>query len=283
VEETLRVIQESIRVLITGTTPVECENFKSTILLCAQFQTVAIAVSKKQILEILCQTDISVGLINADLEDGLLAGLHLLPELTARYPETPFILLLDSSKDDVMEQAFRAGAKEVLVRSEEFIDAVWKSIRRVVDGQVLADGEQSQLLLSAVSSTAMPIPMASSRGTIVLAIHEREVANLVAQGFPNKTIAHRLRLTESTIGNSLFHILNKIGVSSRIELALWACEQAQFERLIECNPETRKSTTSSGGNVSDPSCIRVQGAQPMRSDALCARMIDVAKTGSLGE
>ncbi len=58
-----------------------------------------------------------------------------------------------------------------------------------------------------------------------LAPREREVAILVARGLPNREIARRLKISERTAETHVQHILNKLGFSSRAQIAVWAAEQ----------------------------------------------------------
>ncbi|HKC72265.1 MAG TPA: LuxR C-terminal-related transcriptional regulator, partial [Terriglobales bacterium] len=51
---------------------------------------------------------------------------------------------------------------------------------------------------------------------------EQQVAQLVSEGLSNREIAQQLKLSEHTIKNYLFHIFEKLGMSSRVELVLFA-------------------------------------------------------------
>jgi DNA-binding NarL/FixJ family response regulator len=53
------------------------------------------------------------------------------------------------------------------------------------------------------------------------------VVNLVAEGLPNSQVARKLGLTEHTVNNYLFRIYDKLGISSRTELALYALKQGR--------------------------------------------------------
>ena len=55
-----------------------------------------------------------------------------------------------------------------------------------------------------------------------LSNREREIVALVAQGFKNKEIAERMFISEQTVKNHLHNIFDKLGVSDRLELALYA-------------------------------------------------------------
>jgi DNA-binding NarL/FixJ family response regulator len=56
----------------------------------------------------------------------------------------------------------------------------------------------------------------------LLTKREEDVVRLLAEGLQNRDIARELKLSEHTIKNYLFHIFDKLGVSSRVELVLYA-------------------------------------------------------------
>lgn len=55
-----------------------------------------------------------------------------------------------------------------------------------------------------------------------LSQREREIVQLVAQGFKNKEMAEKMFISEQTVKNHLHNIFDKLGVSDRLELALYA-------------------------------------------------------------
>jgi two-component system nitrate/nitrite response regulator NarL len=226
-EPELTASRRPIRVLIALGSPMECQ-----LLLIAskrsrqQMSVVGCAVSKTDILQCFSRGNIDVSLINADLEDGRLAGLDVLPEIHASYPGTPIVTLFDTWNDDLILHAFRSGAKGVFCRTEKKLDMLWKCIAAVRQGQVWANSGQMHLLLNTLR-TAPPTRAASSSGMNLLATRETHVANLVAEGLPNKEIARRLGITQHTVSNYLFNIYNKLGISSRVELVLYMMKQRE--------------------------------------------------------
>ena len=216
-----------IRVLIALDSSMDCQ-----LLLSAskrsrqQLSIVAWVVSRTDILRCFSRGNIDVALINADLEDGRLSGLEVLTEIHNSYPGTPLVMLFDAWHDDLILHAFRAGAKGVFCRSEKKLDMLWKCIAAVHQGQVWASSRQLQLLLNTLTK-ARSIRDASSPGMKTLATRETHVANLVAEGLPNKEIALRLSITEHTVSNYLFRIYNKLGISTRVELVLHIMKQRE--------------------------------------------------------
>ena len=67
----------------------------------------------------------------------------------------------------------------------------------------------------------------SSQGRRLLTKREDEVVKLVADCLSNRNVAQKLGLTEHTVSNYLFRIYEKLGISSRVELVLYALKQKQ--------------------------------------------------------
>jgi DNA-binding NarL/FixJ family response regulator len=65
----------------------------------------------------------------------------------------------------------------------------------------------------------------TTRNGIVLGAREEEVGTLVAQGLSNKDIAARLFLSVRTVETHVHHLLNKLGVNSRTQIAVWFSER----------------------------------------------------------
>jgi two-component system nitrate/nitrite response regulator NarL len=218
------------RVLIALSSPMDCQ-----LLLTAlgqsrhRLEPVASAVSRTEIIQCLSRGNVDVALINADLEDGELAGLEVLSEIQASYRETSVVTLFNTWNDDLIVHAFRAGAMGVFCRSERKLDMLWKCIEAVHKGQVWANSVQLQLLLRALRKTP-PMQVAPSRGRSLLTQRETQVAMLAAEGLLNKGIALKLGITEHTVSNYLFRIYNKLGISSRVELVLVLMKRPDIHR-----------------------------------------------------
>ena len=119
--------RNSIRVLLGLGSPMDCHLLATTLKRSRQrLEAVASAVSRAEIIQHLSQGHVDVALINADLQDGRLAGLQTLAEIHAAYQNTPVIALFDTWNDDWIVHAFRAGAMGVFCRSEKKLDMLWK-------------------------------------------------------------------------------------------------------------------------------------------------------------
>ena len=75
--------------------------------------------------------------------------------------------------------------------------------------------------------SATPLWMVNPRGQTLLTKREDDVVNLVVDGLSNRETAQKLGLTEHTVSNYLFRIYEKLGISTRVELVLYALRQKQ--------------------------------------------------------
>ncbi|MGA9566207.1 MAG: response regulator transcription factor [Candidatus Korobacteraceae bacterium] len=160
-----------------------------------------------------------IALISAALPGGPMKTTHGATDSSCPMPPCPWVLLLDESEPRLVVSAFRAGAKGVFSRTQSDIRLLAKCIRRVMEGQVWVDSAQMRYLLDAFTGTGSEHAVDK---TPKLTPREESVVRLVVQGMVNREIAHQLHLSDHTVKNYLFRIFDKLGVSNRVELALYA-------------------------------------------------------------
>jgi DNA-binding NarL/FixJ family response regulator len=91
-------------------------------------------------------------------------------------------------------------------------------------------------LLEALASSR-PLRIVNTKGVPLLTKREDEIAHLVATGFANQEISSRFRLKLHTVKNHLFHIYEKLGISSRGELILYALSHQGTSKGSHSNSE----------------------------------------------
>ena len=96
-----------------------------------------------------------------------------------------------------------------------------KCISRVHEGQIWVSNVELEFLLDLVISVR-PLKIARAGGMARLTPRERDVVRLVADGMRNQEIAVQLNLSEHTVRNYLLRVFDKLGISSRVELVLYA-------------------------------------------------------------
>jgi DNA-binding NarL/FixJ family response regulator len=181
------------------------------------------ATDSAEVLQGLGENPADVAVISADLSEGPIAGFQVAREVRVSHPHIHIIMLVDSLARAAVIEAFRAGADGILSRDEPF-EILCKCIRAVYEGQIWAGSKQLRFVVEALAKSE-PEHIKSASGVNLLTKREEEVVHYVAEGLTNGDIARQLSLTEHTVRNYLFRIFNKLGTSTRLELALYVINQ----------------------------------------------------------
>ena len=137
------------------------------------------------------------------------------------HPAIPKVLLVQSCDRELVVSAFRSGARGIFSITDANLRLLCQCLLRVAAGQIWASTEQLNYILDLVSEVPS-LRVLNARGTSLLTPREEQVVALVAEGLGNRQIAGELNLSEHTIKKYLFHIFEKLGISSRVELVLYA-------------------------------------------------------------
>jgi DNA-binding NarL/FixJ family response regulator len=210
---------EKIRVLAADSTRMSSQLLAQALAQNTQFHVTGIEPKPASILAAVADERPNVVLMSSVLEESS-TGFDLIRQVCATRPDTRVVLLMDTSKRSAVVEAFRCGAHGVFSRTES-PKLLAKCICSVHQGQVWANSAELRFLLEALCES-------ESVGTIeagteaILSKREQDVVRCVAEGLSNREIASRLGLTEHTVKNYLFRIFDKLGVSSRVEVVLYA-------------------------------------------------------------
>ena len=211
---------EVIRVLAADNTRMNSQLLAAALERDKRFQVLDPGVDVRGFVAAVAKERPAVVVISAELDDNPRKGFELAREVHASYSDTRVVMLLDVSERSQVVESFRAGARGVFCRSES-LKSLAKCIHCVSQGQVWANSKELRYLLEALGE-ALPLRVVDARGTVLLSRREQEVVRCVAEGLSNREIAQRLGLTEHTVKNYLFRIFDKLGVSKRVEVVLYA-------------------------------------------------------------
>lgn len=213
--------REPINILVACKRTVTCELYSQALNRHTGFRVARTATTAAEALDELNKTPIDVALVSSALGDDQSVALAVLQEIRHRRLGARPVLLFDGGETDLVVPAFRAGAKGVFCVGQEAFKHLCRCIERVHAGQIWADSAQLTLVLEAFSSLPHS-RLVNANGLRLLTKREEEIVLLVEEGFTNRDIAHQLRLSEHTVRNNLIRIFDKLGVSTRVELALYA-------------------------------------------------------------
>ena len=192
----------------------------------SQFDLVGCAATVGELLALFERRKAKVALISATLQDGLLSGLAIFPLLREKYSDVRLILMIDHPEPELVVEAFRVGARGIFTCYESQFDAFCKCISCVHSGQVWANARQLDCLIDAVAKVPTA-RLVNAKGANLLSKREEEVVRQVAEGLSNHDIAQQLHLSDHTVKNHLFHIFEKLGISNRVELVLYAVSHSK--------------------------------------------------------
>jgi DNA-binding NarL/FixJ family response regulator len=145
-------------------------------------------------------------------------GIAVLEEVNFDSLPTRVIVLTATEDDREVVRAVRMGARGIVLK-DSATDLLIKSIRTVFAGEIWLDKKKTSDVIEAFKKSAEAGPR---REKPLLSDREKEIVGLVAQGFRNREIGEKLFISEQTVKNHLHNIFDKLGVSDRLELALYA-------------------------------------------------------------
>jgi DNA-binding NarL/FixJ family response regulator len=137
------------------------------------------------------------------------------------HPEIPKVILVETVDRNLVISAFRSGARGIFCIADANLRLLRKCLLRVAAGQIWASTEQLNYLIDLISEVPS-LRVLNSNGDPLLTPREEQVVALVAEGLGNRPIAGELNLSEHTIKKYLFRIFEKLGISTRVELVLYA-------------------------------------------------------------
>jgi DNA-binding NarL/FixJ family response regulator len=135
------------------------------------------------------------------------------------------------SEDEALER-IQAGASGVILKSvdpELFI----RCARKVIDNEIWLPKKE----ITQMAKLLETVPARSARPRDTLTRREKTIISYLMLGCRNREIARRLSLTEQTIKNHLRAIYDKVGVSDRLELVLYAIHQGLDLPRVDREPE----------------------------------------------
>lgn len=162
-----------------------------------------------------------------DLAMPRMPGLETLRELSTQGLPVKTILLTAAIEKRQIVEALQMGARGVIMKDAATI-LLMKGIRTVMNGQFWVGREAVADMVTYLRDKAAQQPPSPAKA-YGLTKRELEILSTIVSGLSNKEIAQKFSLSEDTVKHHLTNIFDKVGVSSRLELALFAINH----RLVE--------------------------------------------------
>jgi len=223
VPESVPVVQTgNIRVVLADDHPIVRDGLKKLLTLEDDIVVVGEASDGRELLQVVNETRPDVVLLDLRMPnmDGL-TTLHAFQELSFK----PRVIVLTASEDkNEFVQAMKLGCSGIVLK-QTAPELIVKSIRKVHSGEIWLDSHTTAAVMRQFAGPGDVIGGAGpsrNRERSPLSQREREIVSLVAQGYKNREMAEKMFISEQTVKNHLHNIFDKLGVSDRLELALYA-------------------------------------------------------------
>ena len=167
-------------------------------------------------------------------------GVDAIAGLRQASPTSRVVMLTVSEDGQDLATVLRNGAQGYLLKTMDGA-LLFEAIRRAARGEPVVSPELLGKLVTAFQSQGAPEPAAVAEGVqgtpaaaasvsaSPLSPREEEVLREIAQGASNKEIARRLDIAETTVKIHVQHILRKLGLSSRVQAAVYASDRVRSE------------------------------------------------------
>ncbi len=210
-----------IRVLVAASGQMQLHLLTSALRRRPEFQVTSCPLDEARMLSALEDSQPEVLLLDLITQSSSWQDMTLLRRLHIACPAVPKILLLDSIDRESVINAFRSGARGLFCFAISPFRALCKCIQVVHRGQIWATAQQVDYLIDLVAQVPS-LRVVNANGDTLVTPREEQVVALVAEGLSNREIARELGLSEHTVKKYLFRIFDKLGISTRVELVLYA-------------------------------------------------------------
>lgn len=223
----------TIRVIIADDESLMRSGLRLLLGAAADIEIIAEAVNGSEAIELAHQ--LSPDLILMDIRMPVMDGLEATQTLMARADHPKVLVLTAFGTDEFVDRALRAGAAGYILKDtppDELINAV----RAAAGGtRTLSPSAIESLLGRSTASAPGTAEAGAESGTMpdpnapdplaALTSREREIAEAVAQGMTNAQVARALFVSTATVKTHLARIFYKLGVNTRVQLALLVNER----------------------------------------------------------
>jgi len=153
------------------------------------------------------------------LEGQLISGaVDAIPELVRRAPDAKLIVQVSEADESNTVELYRRGVRGVVPRSIS-PDLLIKCVRKIAAGETWIDNQSVSWVIEAYRAQATTLTSPKSQPK--LSKKELAIISCITRGMRNKEIAYQIGTTEQVIKNYLRKVYDKLGVSDRLELALY--------------------------------------------------------------
>jgi DNA-binding NarL/FixJ family response regulator len=209
---------DTLRILIADDHPLVRKGMSAILASVSDFKLVGQATNGREAIDL--ATELRPDVILMDLQMPDVSGVVATREILAVNPDVRILVVTLFEDDDSVFLALRAGARGYVLKDADEQELI-HAVRAVATGAAIFSPAVAPRVLTAFANPR------SGKDDVVfpeLTEREREILELIAQGYPNPRIAQRLGLSPKTVGNYVSTIFSKLQVADRSEAIVRARE-----------------------------------------------------------
>jgi DNA-binding NarL/FixJ family response regulator len=150
-----------------------------------------------------------------------LPGLEAMRAIMAKSPRVKIVLLTSTITVQQIIEALQIGARGIVLK-DSVVGDLGQALKAVTTGDYWIGGQRVVNLLKALQELQAQAAAVPERKTYGLTPRELEVVSCIVEGCSNRDIAKQFTISEETVKRHLSNVFDKTGVSTRLELALFA-------------------------------------------------------------
>jgi DNA-binding NarL/FixJ family response regulator len=209
----------SVRILIADDHPIFRDGLRRLLEAEREFRVVGEAADGEETVKLARQLKPDILLL--DVAMPRVPGLEALRELASLPTPVRTLLLTAGIERKQIVEALQLGARGVVLK-ESATELLLKGIRAVMAGQYWVGRESVTDLVRTLHELMPPPGTEAQQKKFGLTPRELEVVSTIVAGYTNKDIAEKFSISEQTVKHHLTNVFDKLGVSNRLELALFA-------------------------------------------------------------
>lgn len=221
-----------IRLLLVDDQDLICVGLKAILEVEPDLDVVGIAENGQIALEQVAR--LQPDLVLMDIQMPVMDGRIATRAICQRFPDVKVIVLSTFDDAQYVIESLRAGAMGYLLKdmvSEELVQA----IRLAYCGYTLLEPTLLAKLVTNIPDSERAESLSASRDFTALSLREQEVLSLISNGSTNREIAAQLAITEGTIKTHVTHLLDRLNLKNRVQLAIYA-NSVYKESTCSCKP-----------------------------------------------
>ena len=212
-------MERPIRIVVADDHPVVCIGVRNMLTEKDGFEVVGDASDGD---EAITQTlELEPDILLLDVLMPRLPGLEAMRAIMTKSPRVKIVLLTSTISQQQIIEALQIGARGIILKDSVAGDLT-EALRAVLGGDYWIGGERVANLLKALQELQAQAAAVPERKTYGLTPRELEVVTCIVEGCSNRDIATQFSISEETVKRHLSNVFDKTGVSTRLELALFA-------------------------------------------------------------